>query len=102
MAEAVRVKEEAQSGARKGGNGDKGPGAAAAATGWFSARWGRLRTFLHDVRVELKQVTWPTRNDVKATTAVVLATVAFFAAYFFVVDMGTGWLVQWILHYFKK
>src|SRR2546427_8573381 len=36
------------------------------------------REFLHDVRVEMKQVTWPSREDVVATTWVVIATVAFF------------------------
>jgi len=35
--------------------------------------------FFHDVRVELKKVTWPSREDVTSTTGVVIATVAFFA-----------------------
>ena len=44
------------------------------------------REFLHDVRVEMKQVTWPSREDVIATTWVVIATVAFFGAFLAVVD----------------
>ena len=36
------------------------------------------REFLHEVRVEMKQVTWPSRDDVVSTTGVVIATVAFF------------------------
>ncbi|HEX2715112.1 MAG TPA: preprotein translocase subunit SecE, partial [Candidatus Acidoferrales bacterium] len=28
----------------------------------------RLRQFLHEVRVEMKQVTWPTWDDVTSTT----------------------------------
>ncbi len=35
------------------------------------------REFLHDVRVEMKQVTWPSREDVVSTTGVVIATVFF-------------------------
>jgi preprotein translocase subunit SecE len=60
----------------------------------------RLRTFLHEVRVEMRQVTWPTRTDVRATTVVVLVTVAFFGAYFFVVDFGVSRLVTWVLERF--
>ena len=26
--------------------------------------WKRLRSFLHDVRVEMRQVNWPSRQDV--------------------------------------
>jgi preprotein translocase subunit SecE len=48
------------------------------------------RQFLHDVRVEMKQVTWPTREDVFSTTGVVIATVFFFGVFLAAVD----WLVQ--------
>jgi preprotein translocase SecE subunit len=44
------------------------------------------REFLHDVRVEMKQVTWPGREEVVSTTWVVIATVAFFGAFLAVVD----------------
>jgi preprotein translocase subunit SecE len=44
------------------------------------------REFLHDVRVEMKQVTWPSREDVISTTLVVIATVAFFGVFLTVVD----------------
>jgi preprotein translocase subunit SecE len=48
------------------------------------------REFMHEVRVEMKQVTWPSRDDVISTTGVVIATVAFFGFFLAVVD----WLVQ--------
>ena len=48
------------------------------------------REFLHDVRLEMKQVTWPSRDEVISTTTVVVATVAFFGVFLAVVD----WLVQ--------
>jgi preprotein translocase subunit SecE len=48
------------------------------------------REFLHDVRVEMKQVTWPSREDVVSTTGVVIATVFFFGVFLALVD----WLVQ--------
>ena len=56
------------------------------------------REFLHDVRVEMKQVTWPSREDVIATTWVVIATVAFFGVFLAVVDklvqMGVAYVFK--------
>jgi len=57
------------------------------------------REFLHDVRVEMKQVTWPSREDVISTTWVVVATVAFFGVFLWLVDLGVQRGVQYI---FKK
>jgi preprotein translocase subunit SecE len=48
------------------------------------------REFLHDVRVEMKQVTWPSREDVVSTTTVVIATVFFFGVFLAITD----WLVN--------
>ena len=48
------------------------------------------REFMHEVRVEMKQVTWPSREDVVSTTGVVIATVFFFGVFLAIVD----WLVQ--------
>ena len=57
------------------------------------------REFLHDVRVEMKQVTWPGREDVVSTTWVVIATVAFFGVFLAIVDK----LVQMgVAYVFKK
>ena len=57
------------------------------------------REFLHDVRLEMKQVTWPTREDVVSTTWVVVVTVAFFGVFLWLVDLGVQRAVQAI---FKK
>jgi len=58
------------------------------------------REFLHDVRVEAKQVTWPTRDDVVSTTGVVIATVAFFGIFLFIVERLAQWGLDQLLHYF--
>jgi preprotein translocase subunit SecE len=68
-------------------------GIAAGATrlgGKVSGTYEDTREFLHDVRLEMKQVTWPNREEVISTTTVVVATVAFFGFFLAVVD----WLVQ--------
>jgi preprotein translocase subunit SecE len=46
----------------------------------------RARTFLTDVRAEMRKVVTPSRKEVQATTTVVLVTVFIFALYFWVVD----------------
>ena len=61
-------------------------GAAAGVGEKVTGTIANTREFLHDVRVEMKQVTWPSREDVIATTWVVIATVAFFGAFLAVVD----------------
>ena len=58
----------------------------------------RIRSFFHDVRVEMKQVNWPSRSDVISTTAVVVVTVAFFAAFFGVTDTILTRAANWLFH----
>jgi preprotein translocase subunit SecE len=62
-------------------------------------RWGE---FLHEVRVELRQVTWPTRHEVLVTTFVVIVAVAFFGAFFFGVDSSVGWVLNRVFSLFKR
>jgi preprotein translocase subunit SecE len=44
------------------------------------------RSYLHDIRSEMKRVTWPSREKVQSTTLVVIVSVFIFAAYFYIVD----------------
>ncbi|GAC1656573.1 MAG: hypothetical protein NVS9B15_17770 [Acidobacteriaceae bacterium] len=50
------------------------------------ARTAQLGEFFHDVRSEMKKVSTPSREQVQATTLVVLITVFIFALYFWLVD----------------
>jgi len=82
-----------------------GPGAAFSVPGPISkvAEYPRrLRSFLHDVRVEMKAVNWPSRDDVISTTVVVTVTVAFFGAYFFLTDSFLGKAISVLIDYAKK
>ncbi len=62
----------------------------------------RFQQFLHEVRVEMRQVTWPTRDDVRATTVVVILTVFFFGFFLFVVDLGVSQMVEKVLKAFRR
>lgn len=60
----------------------------------------RLRSFLTDVRAEMRKVVTPTREEVKSTTLVVVATVFIFAGYFALVDFVVGQgITQLITHF---
>ena len=76
----------------------KRPSAAGEAINAVGSWPQRTRTFLGDVRAELRRVTWPTRRQVQATTVVVIVTVFFFGAYFGILDWvftrAIGWLLR--------
>jgi preprotein translocase subunit SecE len=55
----------------------------------------RTKSFLGDVRNEMRKVTSPTRKEVQATTAVVIITVFIFAGYFWIVDGIIGRTLDW-------
>ena len=44
------------------------------------------RSYIGDIRSEMKRVTWPNRDRVQSTTIVVIVSVFIFAAYFKIVD----------------
>jgi preprotein translocase subunit SecE len=62
----------------------------------------QLSSFLHDVRVEMDKVSWPSWNDVRSTTVVVIVTVAFFGLYFLVADTLVGKAISWLIDYGRQ
>jgi len=64
---------------------------------WF----GRAKQFYIDVRGEMKKVSWPARQEVVGTTAVVIGAVFFFGFYLWVVDAVLGWGLERVLTYFS-
>jgi preprotein translocase subunit SecE len=54
---------------------------------FFKKTWQRLKQFFREVRSEIRKVTWPTREEVKVLTIVVLIFVAFFTAFVGMVDL---------------
>ena len=74
-------------------SGNDGEGMLSRPTAW----WDRARTFLTEVRNEMKRVTWPTRREVYATTVVVILVSVFFGLYLWVVDLSLSSGIHWIL-----
>ena len=60
-------------------------------------RWyKRLILFIKDVRVEVKKVTWPSRNEVYNTTIVVIIATLFFGFYLYFMDLIFSFVIRQI------
>ena len=66
----------------------------------------RLWEFLHDVRAEMRRVSWPSLQSVQNTTIITIIAVIFFAVYLFLVDqalsrviLGLDWLIEKIARF---
>jgi preprotein translocase subunit SecE len=66
--------------------------------GWIAT----VRQFWHDVALEMKKVSWPTRTEVINTTIITIVVVFFFAAFLWVSDMGLSYLIHGIEWLAKK
>jgi len=58
----------------------------------------RIGSFLDEVVLELKKVTWPSREDVMKSTAVVLVCVLFASCVLAVFDIAFGRVIGYLLH----
>ena len=65
--------------------------------GW----WDQSTSFLRDVRTEMRKVTTPSLKEVRATTGVVIVTVALFAIYFYGIDRIIGYMIDHLLSWAK-
>ena len=66
----------------------------------------RLAEFLHDVRAEMRRVSWPTLKHVQNTTIITIVAVIFFSVYLFLVDqalsrfiLGLDWAIEKIARF---
>ena len=73
-----------------------GSGESSGIAGW----WNSGRSFLVEVRNEMRRVTWPSRREVYATTVVVVLVSAFFGTYLWGVDLLLDWVVGSIFRLF--
>ena len=60
-----------------------------------------LGEFVKKTRGELDKTSFPSADDVKSTTIIVIVSVLFFAAYLFLVDRGWVYILQaltWVVN----
>lgn len=53
---------------------------------------GKIKSFVNDVVVEMKKVSWPTREQLMESTRIVIATSLILTAFIFIVDQLTTWV----------
>jgi preprotein translocase subunit SecE len=58
--------------------------------------WVRLRSFMTEVRGELKRTSWPSWKEVRGTTTVVVVTVFIFALFLWIVDIALSNMIDWV------
>jgi preprotein translocase subunit SecE len=59
---------------------------------------GRIREFWKNVGVEITKVSWPTRDELRSSTIVVIVTVLIVAAFIGVVDRVLNLAVGLVFH----
>ena len=62
----------------------------------------KIQDYYHELKMEMRRVSWPTWDQVRATTTVVIASVFAFAIYFFLVDFLIGRFITKIFETFAK
>ena len=73
------------------------PGWASSVLGWAPRKLKELRSFFSEVRSELKKVTWPSLQEVRSTTIVVIATAFFFGFYLWGLDLVFSRILSQVL-----
>lgn len=58
---------------------------------------GRMKRFFDEAKAELKKVTWPTRKQAIASTAVVIVVVIILSIFLSLVDFGLTKMIKLIL-----
>ncbi len=59
----------------------------------------KLFRFLHEVRLEMKKVTWPTRKEITGSTVVVIITVIIVAIYLGIIDNILQYAIRLLIKY---
>lgn len=54
----------------------------------MAAYFRKIQRFLHELRVELKKVNWPTRRELSVFTGIVVAVILVVGSFFWVLDTG--------------
>jgi preprotein translocase subunit SecE len=63
---------------------------------WWSGYLVRLSNYIQETREELKKCTWPTWDELKGSTVVVMISIAILGAYTIGVDFVLALFVRWM------
>lgn len=68
---------------------------------WFVRRWKAITKWVHELRVELKKVVWPSRKEVVHNTLVVIACVLVVGVCIWVFDWLSAAIVRALINLFQ-
>jgi preprotein translocase subunit SecE len=54
----------------------------------------KIINFFNDVVKEMKKVTWPTKDELKESTTIVIVVCLLIAAFTYVIDMGVSQIMR--------
>ena len=60
---------------------------------WYTGQLMKLSNYWNETRDELKKCTWPTWDELKSSTVVVMISIALLAIFTFAVDFLFSWAV---------
>jgi len=63
---------------------------------WWSGYLVRLRNYVQETKEELKKCTWPSWDELKGSTVVVMISIAILAAFTMSADFVLSLFVRWI------
>ncbi|MFZ5947007.1 MAG: preprotein translocase subunit SecE [Stygiobacter sp.] len=56
----------------------------------------KIINFVNDVVKEMKKVTWPTKEELKESTSIVIVVCLILAVFTYIIDMGITWVFKGI------
>lgn len=63
---------------------------------WWQGHLVRVRTYILETREELRKCTWPSWNELKGSTAVVMISIFVLAVFTVGVDLILALMVRWM------
>ena len=60
----------------------------------------KLTKYLKETKSELKKVTWPSKDQIKNNTGIIIVFIIMVAIFLAICDFGFGWLRQAFLNIF--
>ncbi|KAF0150534.1 MAG: preprotein translocase subunit SecE [Ignavibacteria bacterium] len=56
----------------------------------------KIINFVNDVTKEMKKVTWPSKEELKESTTIVIVVCLILAAFTYIIDMSLTWILKGI------
>jgi preprotein translocase subunit SecE len=64
---------------------------------WFTGNLVKLRNYVLETREELRKCTWPSVEELKGSTVVVMISIFVLGVFTYVIDQAVFWFVAWMV-----